>query len=239
GNKNVSQSIGLYDLHFCYSHSVQRRIEGEFGIPTAFLPFGYELPEPTFEEVKDEPEIQSACFIGNPDEIRAAHLKYLAKNEIPVDVYGHGWERHLPNLPNIRLHEATYGKDFWRKMRAYRLQINIFRPHNEGSHNMRTFEIPAVGGIMLSPDSPEHRAFFEPEKEVFLYQTMKEMATKAKQILALPEAEAAEIRRQARKRSVVSGYSYERRAGQVQEVFEQLQTGNDKLRKPLSKAVHF
>lgn len=217
GNRHVTDSIGLYDLHFCYSHSVQERIEREFGIPTAFLPFAFELSEDEFEQVELEPEVNAACFIGNPDGIRVAHVKALAQAGIEVFVYGNQWGKHLSSNQNVHLHGAVYGLDFWRKMRAYRLQINVFRPHNEGSHNMRTFEVPAVGGIMLAPESPEHREFFESGKEIFTYENMGDLVEKAEWILGMPAEEAAGVRRQAREKSLQAGYTYENRARQVTE----------------------
>lgn len=219
GNANVTGSIGLYDLHFCYSREVQRKIESENGIQTAFLPFGYELPEAVFQKATKAPEILRACFIGNPDPIRAKYLAVLAKNDVPLDVYGHGWEKHLVTSANLQIHDAVYGELFWEKMRAYRVQINIFRPHNEGSHNMRSFEVPAVGGIMLAPESPEHRQFFSAGAEVFLYRNEAELIDTTKEILSLPSAEAAEVRRKAREKSLEAGYDYEHRASHAAKVF--------------------
>ncbi|MCB0518000.1 MAG: glycosyltransferase family 1 protein [Lewinellaceae bacterium] len=222
GNRYVTEAIGLYDLHLCYSHEVQRRIEREHGIPTAFLPFAFELSGEDFDEIKNTPEVPTACFIGNPDKIRTAHILALAKAGLPMDVYGYGWEKFLANTPNVRTHTAVLGKEFLKTMRAYRLQLNVFRPHNEGSHNMRTFEVPAVGGIMLAPDSPEHQEFFTEGKEIFLYKNIAEMVAKAKHILSLPAEEAAAIRHHARQRSLQAGYAYEHRAAQAFEAFERV-----------------
>jgi hypothetical protein len=222
GNRNVTQSLPLFDLHLCYSREVQRRIEADLHIPTAFLPFGFELDEDVFNDASALPELPAACFIGNPDAIRTAHIRALADGGLPIDVFGNGWEKFLKNTRNVRVHKAVMGREFWQKMRAYRLQINVFRPHNEGSHNMRTFEVPAVGGILLAPDSPEHREFFRPEEEIFLYKTKSEMVEKARQILDLPAGIAADIRRKARNRSLLAGYSYENRAAQAYRAFFQL-----------------
>ena len=220
GNANVTRSIGLYDLHFCYNLEVQRKIEQDYGIRTAFLPFGYELPAAGFEKTSKVQEIRRACFIGNPDPIRAKYLAALVKNNIPVDVFGHGWDKQLNPAPNLRIHDAVYDEGFWEKMRAYRVQVNIFRPHNEGSHNMRSFAVPAVGGIMLAPDSPEHRQFFEAGEEVFLYRNEEEFISMTKKILSLPEEQAASVRRKAREKSLSAGYDYEHRAAHVARVFE-------------------
>lgn len=217
GNQNVTDAIGLYDLHFCYSRSVQQRIEQEFGIKTAFLPFAYELSQADFDLVEREAqaEIPAACFIGNPDPIRVAHLEALVKAGLPVHVYGYDWDKHLTPSAGLHIHPVVLGLDFWRTMRSYRLQVNVFRPHNEGSHNMRTFEVPAVGGIMLAPDSPEHRDFFAVGQEVFTYQNLGELVEKAKYVIGMPASEAAGFRLRARERSVQSGYSYADRAKQA------------------------
>ncbi|MEO1257487.1 MAG: glycosyltransferase [Bacteroidota bacterium] len=226
GNENVRNSIGLYDLHFCYSNAVAERIENEFGIKTKILPFGYEIKDELFHEIKNTPEIIKACFIGNPDPIRADHLRALAESGIEMDVYGHSWEKYLSADSRLRVFDATYKKDFWIKMRAYRLQINIFRPHNIGSHNMRTFEIPAIGGIMLAPDSPQHRAYFNAGKEAFFYQSKKELIAQAKHVLSLSKEAATTIREKARRRSVEGEYNYAGRAKLVVSTFSNLLNEN-------------
>ena len=40
--------------------------------------------------------------------------------------------------------------------------LNIFRKQNELSHNMKTFEIPAMGGLMITKRSKE-QDFFSPK----------------------------------------------------------------------------
>lgn len=219
GNKNVRDSIGSYDLHFCYSLLVKERIEKEYGLPTFYLPFGYELSEDDFKKVEGEKEILKVCFIGNPDAIRAAHLQYLLKQGLPVDVYGHDWEKYLrkSDFSLLTIYPPVFGLEFWRTVRKYRVQLNIFREHNAGSHNMRTFEIPAVGGVQLAPFSSEHADFFKENEEIFFYQSLQELEEKIKFLLHTPISDMEAIRTQARKRSLVSAYSYEARAMQVYE----------------------
>ncbi len=226
GNANVAGSVGLYDLHFCYSSKVQRQIERQYGIFTASLPFGYELSEAAFKKAGQAQEILRACFIGNPDPIRVGYLKALVKNGIPLDVYGHGWEKHLRASSRLHIYDAVYKEYFWEKIRAYRVQINIFRPHNEGSHNMRSFEIPAVGGIMLAPDSPEHQQFFTAGEEAFFYKNEAELIDWTKRILSFAPAEAIEVRRKARQKSLEAGYDYEHRAAHAARVFAERLAAN-------------
>jgi spore maturation protein CgeB len=224
GNQNVKNSVGNYDLHFCYSLLVKQRIEKEYGIPAIPLPFGFELSEEDFKKVEHEKEVMKVCFIGNPDATRIEYLQQLLKEGLPIDVYGHDWDRHFQksNFPLLTIFPAVYGLEFWRTARKYRVQLNIFRKHNEGAHNMRTFEIPAVGGIMLAPESQDHRKFFLEGKEIFLYSSIKDAIEKAEMIMNLSYEDAILIRNNALNRSKRSEYSYQNRAVQVLNTLNQL-----------------
>lgn len=221
-NKNVFNSVGMYDLHLCYSKLLMKRISEEYKIRTEFLPFGFELDEDIYEKVKNINEIKKVCFIGNPDKIRAEVIKYLVNNGIEVDVYGHNWNRYFSRRENanLKIYDAVYADKFWEIARKYRVQLNIFRPHNTGSHNMRTFEIPAVGGIQLAPDSEEHREFFQEGKEIFLYRTNEELLKKVKSLLEMSKSEADGIRIAAREKSLSADYTYRSRTNYVFKTFK-------------------
>jgi spore maturation protein CgeB len=94
--------------------------------------------------------------------------------------------------------------------------------HNPTSHNMRTFEVPGIGGILLAPDTEEHRLFFTHEKEVFLYTDVDDCVTQINKIIGLSKEKADNIRFEARKRSVQSGYSYKDRTLSVSQHLQQL-----------------
>lgn len=213
GNKNVTQSVPCYDLHFCYTKTVVEKIVTELQIPAVFLPFGYELSEEAYQQIEKEEEVNRICFIGNPDPIRVGVIKFLLQNKLEVDIYGHHWNQFFDSdVKGLRVFDAVYGNVFWNTARRYRVQLNIFRPHNVGSHNMRTFEIPAAGGIMLAPDSPEHQCFFEANREVFLYRDQVELLAQAQVLLALSKEKAEVIRSAARQRSLNDYNDYQSRA---------------------------
>ena len=153
----------------------------------------------------------------------------LADNKIPIDVYGHGWDKFLTPSEYLTLFDAVYGDACWEKIRAYRLQLNLFRPHNIGSHNMRTFEVPAVGGVMLAPDSEEHRTFFQVGEEIFVFDNDEDLIRKTKKILSMPDGKIAEVRQKAKQRSIVDNYSYEGRAKSVVEELKKLIAENSVL----------
>jgi spore maturation protein CgeB len=211
GNSNVTHSVSLYDLHFTYNLEVKKKLEQEYQLPTVYLPFGFDLDDQLFRVCEEQEEILKLCFAGNPDAKRADFIENIAKAGIQIDVYGNDWTRYVKN-PLISIYPPVYGKEFWKILRRYRVQLNLMRIHNEDSHNMRSFEVPAVGGIMLAPDTREHRMFFEDRKEVFLFSTVRNCVELAHLLLGMPRAEADRIRQMARERSLNGGYRYSDRA---------------------------
>ncbi len=222
GGKNIELSVPLYDLHFCYSHELSSMIKQSFRIPTVYLPFGFELDEGIYNNIKGIEEINKVAFIGNPDKERSRIIRMLATYNIPVDVYGYGWHQWLKTDDIIKVYDGVLGQEFWKTARKYRVNINIFRPHNIGSHNMRTFEIPACGGIMLAPYSKEHIAFFEDGQEIFTYKDDKTLIEQCRYIMNLTSDEANNIRSNARNKSIEADYTYKKNSEIVFQSFQDL-----------------
>ncbi len=211
GNSNITRSISLYDLHFTYNLSIQQRLEREYGLRTSFLPFGFDIGEDLFQKIEKQGEIQMACFLGNPDKERAFFINELAKMNVNIAVYGHHWDSFV-NHQNIEVQDAVYGDEQWQVLRKYRVHLNLMRSHNLDSHNMRTFEVPGIGGIMVAPDTTEHRMFFENGKEAFFFKSVAECVQIINDLINLSSEDALKIRNAARQRSITSCYDYKSRA---------------------------
>src|SRR5690606_16593120 len=91
GNKNVSNSISLYDHHFSYSLQIKEELEKQFKVDVSWLPFAYEEGQ----ENKTKVYKKRICFIGNPDENRARYINLLLENKIPVTLYGNHWHKFV------------------------------------------------------------------------------------------------------------------------------------------------
>jgi spore maturation protein CgeB len=233
GNRYVTEAIPYYDLHITYSTFIAQQLRERFTIPVAVIPFGFHLSANQLAEVvnADLVEIPDICFVGNPDELRVELLKSLMREKLRVHVYGFGWEQKLPASEFLVIHPpktpGSYWSDtleFWQVLRQYRVQLNFFRPHNEGSHNLRTFEVPAVGGILLTPDSIEQRQFFESGKEVFFYTDFASLLDQCKKLLAMSNQEILQLRAWARERSVCQDYSYAHRTRDLMKLITDLVT---------------
>ena len=214
GNKNITRSLHLYDLHFTYSLEIEKELKKMFGNRVVLLPFAYDIPDAVYNEARHQPEAEKTCFLGNPDEKRANFIQQLANRGVKIDVYGNNWNKFIKH-EGITVFPAVFEMELWKVLARYRVQLNIMRVHNENAHNMRSFEVPAIGGIMLAPDTPDHRFFFEMDKEIFLYTGIAECVEKINYLLQLSEQGAGLIRKNARDRCTGSGYSYKDRAMQV------------------------
>lgn len=219
GNSNVTRSIHLYDLHFTYNQEIFSQLEKINPGHVNYLPFGFELNDNDYELCKSEPEIIKACFVGNPDAKRGAFINALGNKGVEVDVYGNNWSSFIDS-PKISIHPEVRGLDFWKTLRRYRVQLNLVRIHSEDSHNMRTFEVPGVGGIMLAKDTTEHRTYFEDKSEAWFYQDVDSCMKAIDQIIHLDSSSAADARKRARERSLASGYRYKDRAKQVSDILK-------------------
>lgn len=213
GNSNVTNSIFLYDLHFTYSLEIKKELL-KMGLPTKLLPFAYdEIPGYDYSVFPTEKEeINKVCFIGNPDEQRVKFIKELLNHKIPVDVFGNHWSRFFKSSSCLNLFPPVYEKEFAHISKKYRVCLNILRLHNLKSHNMRSFEIAGTGGIQLAPKTSEHELFFEPNKEIFLYDSIKCAVKQVNYLFSLSNEEIVFIRKSARLRYLNSGYGYKDRS---------------------------
>lgn len=214
GNANVKKSISLYDLHLTYHPGVKKRIDSHYKTSSAILPFGFDLNDALYDKCCRQQEVVKACFVGNPDKQRINFLLQLANGGVKLDVFGNFWKRYISH-PNISVFSPVLGDDFWLTLRKYRIQLNLMRPHNPDSHNMRSFEIPGVGGVQLAPDTCDHKTYFLPGKEIFLYKDASDCIEQINRLLTLTAGVVNEIRLNARKRSIQSAYTYKDRACQA------------------------
>lgn len=215
GGKHIAQSVPLYNMHYCYSRNLCNTIIQDYKINAEWLPFGYHITQQEYDQVENSSIVPKICFLGNPDMYRAKAVKKIADAGFKIDVYGYKWSKYIASHKNIKIHELVFGLNFWNVLRKYAVQLNVFRPHNIDSHNMRTFEIPAAGGIQLAPYSSEHLHFFKEKEEIFLYQNDEQMLQQIEYIMQLTVVQQQAIRAAARNRSLLSAYSYEHRATQV------------------------
>lgn len=212
GNKNVSDSIRQFDYYCSYADDVVNKLKN-LGVQSVKIPFGFDEKGFVYKELEPSEEIRKTCFLGNADKFRVKFLNDLAKMGLKIDVFGENWGQFSLN-PSINVGSAKYGNEFWITLQKYAVQLNLLRPHNLHSHNMRSFDIPGAGGVMLAPFTEDHANFYKDCQDVFLFNNTEQAFDIAKQLTNLTFEERSEIRRQARKKSVEQ-HTYAARVNQL------------------------
>jgi spore maturation protein CgeB len=219
GNKNVSDSLMLYDLHLTYNLEILEKLKS-MQLNSEFFPFAFEEGIDLAPELIEADEVLKPCFLGNPDKSRVEFLNQLADRGVKLDVYGNDWAKHSIH-PNITAYPPVYGDEMIMVLRKYRVQLNLMRIHNLNSHNMRSLEIPGHSGIQLAPRTVEHEMLFDEGKEISLYNDVDDCVSQINKLQSISFDESLEIRKMAQN-TAKSKHTYKQRSAIANEIFEKL-----------------
>lgn len=128
------------------------------------------------------------CFIGNDQGGYCQREKVLgALLEYGLKIWGTGWGNS--GDPAIRAHwtgRPAVGRDMARVYSASGVTFNVTYPHSITQPNMRTFEAPACGILMINDYLEGVQQFFEVGKEIELYRDIPELKRKVEFYLEHP-----------------------------------------------------
>jgi spore maturation protein CgeB len=225
GNQNVLEALPFYNVHFSYAATLVERIRNEYRLPAFRIPFGYNSNLPANPDADCSRFSNSFAFIGAYDQQRGAYLDEL-KHPL-LKIYGdEKWKTrnlHRPFIQSAYADASLFGADYRDGIHCSTGVINILREQNmvEDSHNMRTFEVPGFGGLLITQRTGEQQAFFEEDREAVFFDTVDELRSKL-DFLAKNPAKIAKMKIEGHKRCVDSGYSYEHRSRELIRFFETL-----------------
>lgn len=171
----------------------------------------------------DRRDFGAECgFIGSFEAERAEAMLYLARNGVPVRVWGNGWAAMVGVHPNMTVENRPVVNTpielrFTKAVAATRINLGFLRKLNRDTQTDRSVEIPACGGFMLAERSDDHRRLFEEDKEAVFFSSPEDMLEKARYYLA-NEAERLKIAAAGRARCVAADYSH---AARVRFMLEQ------------------
>lgn len=182
-NQNVFKSIGLYDIYVTWAKHLIPSIKKK-GCPVAvYLPFAfdedYHFPSNSLSMDLSE----TITFVGTWDKQREQVLTEIA--DMPLMIFGSYWDRISKRSPlRGKIHPANlYGEELRRVISSSKASLNILRPQNSNAHNMRTFEIPAMRGLMVTTSSEEQNYYFPEGQACLMYKDSQELRSKLKKLL--------------------------------------------------------
>ncbi len=174
-NQNFLESIKLFDFFFIFSQKILKKLKTKYPSRNIeYLPFGYDhFRHKIYYKFKKKK--YDLSFVGTADQKRYKFLKKL--KEFKIILAGNGWDKfQLTN--NVTYLGNVDAKEFSNMVNNSIVSLNILRDQNENSHNMKTFEIPAFGGVLLTKRSHEQNLFFPENTGSLMYGNIAELKKK-------------------------------------------------------------
>lgn len=196
--RDLLDALRAYSRVWIWERGMAQRLAAD-GVAAAYLPFGVD-PE-AFRPVS--PGNCSECvdphavvFIGQHSAKREAHVGAIRRQSVAL--WGSRWDRAAGPFKGRHIihRRPTFGAHCAELYAAAAVSLNVVDDLNMPGHNMRSFEIPASGGLMLSTYTAEQAEFFPEDEAALYYRDPAEIDGKIERALK-DQAWAAGLRRTA------------------------------------------
>lgn len=185
-NSWVQRGFPLWDAAFIWSQELVERLIANGVKKSFFHPFCSDV-EYHFPKKQTNPAYDVA-FIGNWDASRKREQYLKAIADYRLGLWGSNyWNTHNqePALKGLCQGICSY-TEIPEILGSAKMGLNILRPQNEEGHNIRTFEIPATGTLMLSERSQVLVNLFREDKEAVYFSNPDELRQKVEYLLQNP-----------------------------------------------------
>jgi len=194
----IPRTIGAYDAYITWADDVAEELSAAAAqvlvVPFAWDPY---VMRPTAGHGVATGRI---VFIGTGTRERSAWLQNLA--HLRPMVFGNRW----PKIQGVDIWPPVRGAEFCKIVGEAKWNLNLLRPQNARSHNMRTFELVGAGGTQVAPWTDDHRRFLGADSRTVLFQSKEELES----ILRSDPCERAP-----RQPTLLKGHTYRDRANQI------------------------
>ncbi len=206
-SRHFFRTIRLYDrLVTTKSPEIpefQRRIDPS---KLQLVPQSYDrnlhYPRVTFEKKRQE-----AVLVGLCEPYREECVARLLDAGVPVRIGGHGWERFLRRRQRDPLLTfegvAVFGESYAETLSRAAIGLGLVTKRFAELHTTRTFEIPACGTALATPDNSEVRTYFAEDESIF-FRDLPQLTTRVTELLKKPEM-LQEITKRGHERVLNSG----------------------------------
>lgn len=214
--RDLIEVMRQYSIVFMWERSLVERLRKD-GVEAKYLPFAVD-PELFHAQKVEEGfhcdlcrSIHKVVFVGTYTRARCNEIAVVKRNRVAI--WGNSWPRKWQkSTSQHRVHRAVYADRVAHIHAAGAVSLNVLNAENLGGPNMRTFEVPASGGVMLARYSPEQAEFFPEDEAAMYYRSPAEIDAKIDWLIEDPS-----LRRRIRQRALelAAPHTYDRRAAQV------------------------
>lgn len=171
------------DAVVSYSDAICRRLESDLRVTAHLIPFGFDSVE--YQPAAGVLPQWDVTFVGSHSRQREGIIASLIAARLDVRVFGPRWYRASAAVRAAWDPVESFGPEACRKYHLGRIGINILHPRNNfGSHNMRTFEIPAAGRPMITTDTDQQRRLLIGVSGVGYYTGGKSLVANTEELLS-------------------------------------------------------
>ena len=170
-NENIIECLENFDLFCIYSKKILKKIKKlKKKSKLLYLPFAHDSHLHFKGKIRRKFK-NKINFIGSFDKQRLKFLKSLFTDEIFIA--GNSWKNKIENYG-----DAIFGSKLNSIVSSSLASLNLLRDQNLTSHNMRTFEVPAMRGLLLTERSKEQNKFFPENKASLMFSNLRELKEK-------------------------------------------------------------
>jgi spore maturation protein CgeB len=204
-----------YSTVCMWEHTLVQRLRDD-GVRAEYLAFGVD-PELFHSQPAAEPLSCQSCgsqhqvvFVGTCTRARRREIASVRKHSVAI--WGNGWPSKWKSGRQHRVHPAIYAEAVARIHAAAAVSLNVLNAESLEGHNMRTFEVPASGGVMLARYTAAQDEIFPENEAAAYYRSPEEIDAKIDWLLG-----DAALRERIRGNGVrlAASHTYDHRAAEV------------------------
>jgi spore maturation protein CgeB len=214
--RDLIEVLRQYSIVFMWERSLVERLQRD-GVEAKYLPFAVD-PELFRPQFGDEGLYCETChlthdvaFVATYTRFRCAEVAAVRRHTVAI--WGNNWPRKWKTISGQhRVHAPVWGSPVGDIYARAAVSLNVLNAENLGGPNMRTFEVPGSGGVMLARYSAAQNEFFPENEAAVYYRSPEELDDKIECLLR--DRELRECIRKTAAR-LAAAQTYDVRAAQV------------------------
>jgi spore maturation protein CgeB len=180
-------AMPAYDVFLTWSPFLISRLYSSGCRRVELLPFAWDPVLHPHVAVSEKDEQRPIVLVANHSDHRERWLRRLA--DLPITTFGPAWAKGVADFGATEVSaEPTVptGHAYAQAVARAKVSLNIIDPHNCPGTNMRSFEVPGIGGVTLSTWTDDIAEFFG-DGAVATFRTEEELRGELVSLLSTPD----------------------------------------------------
>ncbi|MGA2336178.1 MAG: glycosyltransferase [Terriglobales bacterium] len=214
--RDLIEVFRQYSIVWMWERSLVKRLQQD-GVEAKYLPFAVDpelcRPQSVAEGLRCDVcnFTHDVAFVATYTRARCTEVAAIRKHTVAI--WGNNWPRKWRTLSGQhRVHPPVWGSAVGDIYSRAAVSLNVLNAENLCGPNMRTFEVPGSGGVMLARFSAEQNEFFPENEAAVYYRSPAELDDKIEAVLRDPDLRS-HIRRNAAR--LAAKQTYDVRAAHV------------------------